>query len=116
MILAVGLSLVMLSFGGGITKDRAPAATYVDRILRGDKPGEVEYLPKYSPDLNPIELSFSKFKAHLRKLSEQTIPALHGGVASFIPTLSRAECRNYFRRAGYVSFLPESAVVTAAAT
>src|SRR6516164_8093961 len=32
----------------------------------------VEYLPKYSPDLNPIELSFSKFKAYLRKFSEQT--------------------------------------------
>jgi transposase len=25
------------------------------------------YLPKYSPDLNPIELAFSKLKAHLRK-------------------------------------------------
>src|SRR5262249_17966773 len=24
------------------------------------------YLPKYSPDLNPIELAFSKLKAHLR--------------------------------------------------
>ena len=63
----------------------------------------VEYLPKYSPDLNPIELSFSKFKAYLRKFFEQTIPALHRRVAAFIPTLSRAECRNYFRHAGYVS-------------
>jgi transposase len=63
----------------------------------------VEYLPKYSPDLNPIELSFSKFKVYLRKFSEQTIPALHRRVAAFIPTLSRAECRNYFRHAGYVS-------------
>jgi transposase len=46
----------------------------------------VEYLPKYSPDLNPIELSFSKFKAYLRKFSEQTIPALHRRVAAFITT------------------------------
>jgi transposase len=37
----------------------------------------VEYLPKYSPDLNPIELSFSKFKTYLRTFSERTIPALH---------------------------------------
>jgi transposase len=27
----------------------------------------VRYLPKYSPDLNPIELPYSKFKAYLRK-------------------------------------------------
>jgi transposase len=28
--------------------------------------------PKYSPDLNPIEMSFSKLKAHLRKTAERT--------------------------------------------
>src|SRR5215831_684683 len=63
----------------------------------------VEYLPKYSPDLNPIELSFSKFKAFLRKFAEQTIPALRRRVGAFVPTLSPAECRNYFQHAGYVS-------------
>ena len=34
------------------------------------------YLPKYSPDLNPIELAFSKLKAHLRKAAEHTISRL----------------------------------------
>ena len=34
------------------------------------------YLPKYSPDLNPIELAFSKLKAHLRKAAEHTVPRL----------------------------------------
>jgi transposase len=34
------------------------------------------YLPKYSPDLNPSELAFSKLKAHLRKAAEHTIPRL----------------------------------------
>src|SRR5262249_38963741 len=57
----------------------------------------VEYLPKYSPDLNPIELSFSKFKAYLRKFAERTVPTLYQRVGAFVPTLSRAECRNYFR-------------------
>ena len=33
-------------------------------------------LPPYSPDLNPIEQSFAKLKAHLRKASERSIPAL----------------------------------------
>jgi len=63
----------------------------------------VAYLPAYSPDLNPIELSFSKFKSYLRKFSERTAGALCRRVGAFIPTLSRAECRNYFRHAGYVS-------------
>jgi transposase len=63
----------------------------------------LQYLPKYSPDLNPIELSFSKIKAHLRKFSEQTVRALCRRVGAFVPTLSRIECRNYFKHAGYVS-------------
>ena len=29
--------------------------------------------PKYSPDLNPIGLAFSKIKAHLHKVAERTI-------------------------------------------
>lgn len=63
----------------------------------------LQYLPKYSPDLNPIELSFSKIKAYLRKFSEQTVHALCRRVGAFVPTLSRNECRNYFEHAGYVS-------------
>ena len=33
----------------------------------------VRYLPKYSPDLNPIEMPYSKFKALLRKAAERTV-------------------------------------------
>ena len=32
----------------------------------------LRYLPPYSPDLNPIELSYSAFKAFLRKCAERT--------------------------------------------
>jgi transposase len=34
------------------------------------------YLPPYSPDLNPIEQSFAKLKALLRKARQRTVPAL----------------------------------------
>jgi hypothetical protein len=34
----------------------------------------LRYRPRYSPDLNPIEMPFSKFKAYLRKLAERTVP------------------------------------------
>src|SRR5215468_7954112 len=60
-------------------------------------------LPQYSPDLNPIEMPFSAFKAFLRKVSERTVRGLCRRIGSFVPTISRAECRNYFRHAGYAS-------------
>jgi transposase len=37
---------------------------------------EVWYLPPYSPDLNPIEQVFSKFKWLIRSAEEQTIGSL----------------------------------------
>jgi transposase len=59
------------------------------------------YLPQYSPDLNPIEMLFSKLKAFLRKLAERTIPRLCSAIASFVPRLTAQEATNYFRHAGY---------------
>jgi transposase len=43
----------------------------------------VQYLPQYSPDLNPIEMPFSKFKAFLRKVSERTVRGLCRRIGSF---------------------------------
>src|SRR6201998_3353362 len=63
----------------------------------------VRYLPKYSPDLNPIELPYSKFKAYLRKVAARTVLHLTRAIRSFIPQLSPSECANYFVHAGYAS-------------
>ncbi len=60
------------------------------------------YLPSYSPDLNPIELAFSKLKAHLRKAAERTIPCLTRRIGRIVSDFSPRECRNFFRHAGYV--------------
>ena len=60
------------------------------------------YLPSYSPDLNPIEPAFSKFKAHLRKAAERTIPRLLHRIGRVVNSFSPQECRNFFRHAGYV--------------
>src|SRR6266700_1626599 len=38
------------------------------------------YLPKSSPDLNPVELSYRKFKAFVRGLAEWTVPALYRAI------------------------------------
>jgi transposase len=61
----------------------------------------LRYLPPYSPDLNPIELSFAKLKAHLRKAKERTIPALYDRIGQALQTFQAHEFPNYFREAGY---------------
>jgi transposase len=59
------------------------------------------YLPAYSPDLNPIEQVFSKLKALLRKAAERTVPGLWRRIRSILRTVSKKECLNFFRHAGY---------------
>jgi len=63
----------------------------------------LRYLPKYPPDLNPIEMPFSKFKAYMRKLGQRTIPGIHRGIRSFLSSFKGRECTHYFRHAGYAS-------------
>src|SRR5262245_38178157 len=70
----------------------------------------LRYLPQYSPDLNPIEMPFSKLKASLRKAAERTIPRLRRRIARFACTLTAREACNYFRHAGYEGIQPESAL------
>jgi transposase len=60
-------------------------------------------LPKYSPDLNPIEKAFSKIKTLMRKAAERTVDALWKRLGSFLQTISPQECANYFKSAGYAS-------------
>jgi len=62
---------------------------------------KVLYLPPYSPDLNPIENAFSKFKAMLRACSETTINGLWDAVGKIVDCFSESECSNYFKAAGY---------------
>jgi len=60
------------------------------------------YLPPYSPDLNPIEMAFSKLKAHLREAAERTIDGLVRRIGRILKTFTPQQCRNFFRHAGYV--------------
>jgi len=61
----------------------------------------LRYLPQYSPDLNPIEMPFSKLKACLRRVAERTVPRLYRRIGSFARSLTAQEARNYFRHAGH---------------
>jgi len=59
------------------------------------------YLPPYSPDLNPIELAFSKLKWLLRSAAERTVDALWNRIGQLLDAFSPAQCRNYFKHCGY---------------
>lgn len=61
------------------------------------------YLPPYSPDLNPIEMAFSKLKTLLRGAAERSVEALWQRIGQLLDAFSADECENYFRHAGYAS-------------
>ena len=58
-------------------------------------------LPSYSPDFNPIENAFAKFKALLRKAAARTVPELWTAIADALDQFTPAECANYFTACGY---------------
>ncbi len=58
-------------------------------------------LPKYSPDLNPIEQVFAKLKHLLRKAAARTIEAVCASIGQLLDAFTPQECANYFRNAGY---------------
>ncbi len=61
------------------------------------------FLPPYSPDLNPIEMAFSKLKALMRKAAARSYDDLWRKVGQVCDLFSDEECFNYLKAAGYVS-------------
>ena len=59
------------------------------------------FLPKYSPDLNPIEQVFAKLKHLLRKEAARTIETLTAAVGKLLGAFTAEECVNYFVNSGY---------------
>ena len=61
----------------------------------------VSYLPPYSPDLNPIETVFSKFKWIIRSMKERTVSALWDACGKVSHLFPEDECRRHFKHCGY---------------
>jgi transposase len=61
----------------------------------------LEYLPAYSPDLNPIEQAFAKLKALLRKAGERTVEGLWRLLGRLLDEFTPRECQNFIRHCGY---------------
>ena len=59
------------------------------------------FLPKYSPDLNPIEQVFAKLKHLLRNAAARTVEAVVAAIGQLLGAYTAQECANYFANAGY---------------
>ena len=59
------------------------------------------YLPPYSPDMNPIEMLWSKVKALLRKREYRTAELLPKTVSCALLCVSQRDCAGWFKADGY---------------
>lgn len=58
-------------------------------------------LPKYSPDLNPIEQVFAKLKHLLRKAEARTSDTVCDAIGQLLEAFTPEQCANYFQNSGY---------------
>ena len=72
----------------------------VARLIRSVG-AEVRYLPPYSPDLNPIELMFSKLKTFLRKVAKRTVNGLIEAIGDGLRTVTPKDIHGWFHHDGY---------------
>ena len=61
----------------------------------------VLFLPPYSPDLNPIEMLWSKLKSIIRKYAPKTTRAFHRAVRKAIEAITKQDLRNWFQHCGF---------------
>jgi transposase len=70
------------------------------KLIR-DQGAEVSFLPAYSPDLNPIEMMWSKVKNLLRSAEARTEAALLEAIASALACITPQDAINWFAHCGY---------------
>jgi transposase len=63
----------------------------------------VWFLPRYSPDLNPIELVWSKVKSVLRKLKARSWEDLQKALKTAVGAITLGDIKNWFKHNGYAS-------------
>ena len=61
----------------------------------------LEFLPPYSPDLNPIEMVFSKIKQLLRSLACRTRTQLWNVMQQVLDQVTTGDAANCFQHCGY---------------
>jgi transposase len=66
-----------------------------------ERGAQVRFLPAYSPDLNPIEMMWSKVKTSLRNAEARTQRALTKAIASALAAVTTQDARNWYAHCGY---------------
>lgn len=66
-----------------------------------ERGARIEYLPPYSPDLNPVENMWSKIKAKLRKVKERCKDSLIDAVGAALETVTAQDAQGWFLHCGY---------------
>ncbi len=71
------------------------------RKLIESRGARLEFLPPYSPDLNPIEMVFSKIKQLLRSMNCRSMRSLWEAMQSVLDDVTSDDAANCFRHCGY---------------
>lgn len=64
---------------------------------------ELLYLPPYSPDFNPIEMSFAQIKTHVRRGKHRNVEKLWSAIGNATAAVTTEQAQNYFNHIGYRS-------------
>jgi transposase len=62
---------------------------------------ELRFLPRDSPDFNPIEQAWSKLKGLLRSAAARTKAALEAALTELIGCITAADAHGFFQHSGY---------------
>jgi transposase len=73
----------------------------VEQLIRA-RGCQLLFLPAYSPDFSPIEETFSKVKAHLRRAGARTREALQEAICQALLTVTAQDAQGWFRHCGYL--------------
>lgn len=72
----------------------------VDQLIQSAG-ARVLRLPPYSPDLNPIEMAFSKVKTLLRSQGRRTVEGLLEAISIATASITNSDALSYMRHCGY---------------
>ncbi len=61
---------------------------------------KVVFLPPYSPELNPVELVWSKLKQYLKSKNAQSEKGLFRSIRAGLNKITSSDCRNWFSHCG----------------
>ena len=92
----------VLQEGQVVILDNLPAHKYpeIEEAIRAAG-CELLFLPRYSPEFNPIEPCWSKLKNELRSRAARTLESLQAAVGDAMQTITTENARGWFEHCGY---------------